>query len=98
MSPEAGHAAPLLALDAVAFDTETTGLDARVAHVVQIGALRLRKGVIVEAEQFERLVNPGRPIPPIATGVHGITDAMWRVRRPSRTWPRPWKPSSGDRS
>jgi DNA polymerase-3 subunit epsilon/CBS domain-containing protein len=76
MSPEAGHAAPLLALDAVAFDTETTGLDARVAHVVQIGALRLRKGAIVEAEQFERLVNPGRPIPPIATGVHGITDAI----------------------
>ena len=76
MSREAGHATPLLALDAIAFDTETTGLDARIAHVLQIGALRLKGGRLDEADRFERLVNPGQPIPDIVTRVHGITDAM----------------------
>lgn len=76
MSPEAGHAAPLLALDAVVLDTETTGLEARIAHVVQVGALRLKGGHLDEADRFECLVNPGRPIPAVATRVHGITDAM----------------------
>jgi CBS domain-containing protein len=74
--PGANNSTPLLALDAVAFDTETTGLDARAAHVVQIGALRLRRGEIAYSERLECLVNPGRPIPAIATAVHGITDAM----------------------
>jgi DNA polymerase-3 subunit epsilon/CBS domain-containing protein len=67
-------ATPLLALDAVALDTETTGLDARHARLVQIGALRLGSGGSIEAgERFERLVDPGVPIPPASTAIHGIT-------------------------
>ena len=67
---------PLIALDAIVLDTETTGLDARVARLVQIGALRLRGGRLDPEQRFERLVNPGRPIPQAAVSVHGITDAM----------------------
>jgi DNA polymerase-3 subunit epsilon/CBS domain-containing protein len=74
--PTSSHSTPLIALEAVVLDTETTGLDARVARLVQIGALRLRGGSLVPEVRFESLVNPGRPIPQSAITVHGITDAM----------------------
>lgn len=66
---------PLIALDAVALDTETTGLDARVARIIQIGAVRIRGGRIESDDQFVQLVDPGVPIPPVTTAVHGISDA-----------------------
>jgi len=65
---------PLLALDSVILDTETTGLDARTARLVQIGAVRLSGSGIDEAERFEQLVDPGVPIPPMASAIHGIKD------------------------
>lgn len=74
--PTSSHSTPLIALDAVVLDTETTGLDARVARLVQIAALRLSGGNLLLEEPFESLVNPGRPIPQSAIAVHGITDAM----------------------
>jgi DNA polymerase-3 subunit epsilon/CBS domain-containing protein len=73
---DVNNATPLLALDAVALDTETTGLDARAARLVQLGALRIRDGALDPADRFERLVNPSGRIPAGATAVHGITDAM----------------------
>lgn len=66
---------PLLALDSVVLDTETTGLDARNARLVQIGAVRLGSGgSIDEAPRFEQLVDPGVPIPAVASAIHGIKD------------------------
>ncbi len=65
---------PLLGLDAVVVDTETTGLDARTARLVQIGAVRLDGAGLREAEHFDRLVNPGVPIPATASKIHGIGD------------------------
>ncbi len=38
------RATPLLALEAVAIDTETTGLDPRHAWIVELGAVRLIEG------------------------------------------------------
>ncbi len=56
----------------VAFDTETTGL--RVSdRLVELGAVRFR-GEAVEGE-WSALVDPGVPIPPEATAVHGIRAA-----------------------
>lgn len=55
----------------VAFDTETTGL--RVSdRLVELAAVRFR-GDEIEAE-WSALVDPGVPIPPEATAVHGIRD------------------------
>lgn len=81
-------ATPLLALDAVAFDTETTSLDPRVARVVEIGAVRLVSGRLIEADTFRTLVNPQIPIPPISTGVHGIDDEKVRDEPAfAKVWP-----------
>lgn len=67
-------ATPLLSLDAVALDTETTSLDPRVARIVEVGAVRLTSGRLSEGGNFRTLVNPGIPIPPVSTDVHGIDD------------------------
>ncbi|KAB2914117.1 MAG: CBS domain-containing protein [Hyphomicrobiaceae bacterium] len=76
--PESRHSAstPLLALKGVVLDTETTGLDAKSARIVQIGALRFAGGSVENGERFERLVNPGIPIPRAASAIHGISDAQ----------------------
>ncbi len=60
----------------VVFDSETTGLDPVTDDVVQLGAVRIVNGRIVPSEVLDTLINPGRPIPPGATKVHGIDDAM----------------------
>src|ERR1019366_3500190 len=54
-------------------DDETTGRDASVDRVVEIGIVISRGGEIVERKNW--LVNPGRPIPQEAIDVHKITDA-----------------------
>ena len=58
----------------VAFDTETTGLSPQTDDVVQIGAVRILNGRIVNGEIFDTYVDPGRPIPPASTRIHGVTD------------------------
>jgi DNA polymerase-3 subunit epsilon/CBS domain-containing protein len=68
-------ATPLIALEVAVLDTETTGLDVRQDRVVQIGAVRMRGAELLPDPPFDRIVNPGRPIPPVASRVHGLTDA-----------------------
>lgn len=51
-------------------DTETTGLGDD-AEVCDLGVVRIEGTVVLDL-----LVKPSRPIPPGATQVHGITDAM----------------------
>ena len=58
----------------VLFDLETTGLSTDTDAVIEISALKVMGGKIVE--EFSTLVNPKRHIPEIATGVNGITDDM----------------------
>lgn len=57
-----------------AFDFETTGLSAARDRVVEIGAVRFRPG-LNERLPYDRLVNPGTPMPEVVIGIHGITDA-----------------------
>jgi DNA polymerase-3 subunit epsilon/CBS domain-containing protein len=69
------NATPLISLDAVVIDTETTGLDPRKARLIEIGAVRIVSGRIEAAQSFRRLVNPGDPIPRETTAIHGIDAA-----------------------
>jgi len=53
-------------------DLESTGIDPRTARIVRLSVLKLEPD---GAERFRsELINPGGPIPPGATAVHGITD------------------------
>lgn len=73
--PRINRFTPLADLSVVVFDTETTGLDVFRDRVVQIGAVRVERGRVCPDETFLTLVNPGMPIPPASTAVHGIDDA-----------------------
>lgn len=60
----------------VAFDTETTGLIAGVDGLVEVAAVVFRDGSILA--EHEQLVDPGIPIPRVASEINNITDAMVR--------------------
>ena len=70
------RSAELARLDAVVLDTEATGLDVANARLVQISAVRVAAGRVLADQVFDVLLDPGMPIPPASTAVHGITDAM----------------------
>jgi DNA polymerase-3 subunit epsilon/CBS domain-containing protein len=72
--PEIRPTTPLAAIDAVVIDTETTGLDARHARVVQIAGFVLDKGVLASDPVIDTLVDPGIAIPQATTAIHGISD------------------------
>lgn len=67
-------------LEFVAFDTETTGLSAAAERVVELSAVRFHLDGR-EIGAFDELVDPGRPIPPSALRVHGISDAMVKGKK-----------------
>ena len=69
------RAIPLIAVDAIVIDLETTGLDTKTARIMEIGTVPLVKGKIDQTNAFSMLVNPGEPIPPEATAIHKIGDA-----------------------
>jgi DNA polymerase-3 subunit epsilon len=58
----------------IIFDTETTGLDPRDGHrLVEFAGIELVERVPT-GRHLHFHVNPGRPMPPEAEAVHGLTD------------------------
>ncbi len=60
--------------DYVVFDLETTGISPYNDEVIEISAVKVRKGKVVE--EFSELVNPKRTIPFAASRVNNITNDM----------------------
>lgn len=70
-----------------AVDLETTDTDTGVAEIVEIAAVRVRDGRIVD--EFSSLVKPNVAIPPGATEIHGISDADVASSPPfEAVWPK----------
>ena len=61
-------------IDVALLDVETTGRDASVDRVVELGIVIGRRGEIVA--KYNWLINPGMPIPAEVTAIHHITDEM----------------------
>ena len=57
----------------LAFDLETTGISTNTDRIVQIALIGSNS--TGDTVHYETLVNPRRPIPPGASGVHGIFDS-----------------------
>jgi len=71
----------------VTFDLETTDRDPATCEIVELGAVRVRGGLVVE--RFHTLVRPEGAISPGATKVHGYADADVRAAPPfADVWPR----------
>ncbi|MBR7167498.1 MAG: 3'-5' exonuclease [Bacteroidales bacterium] len=60
----------------VFFDLETTGVQVGSDHIVEICLLKV--AVDGRVSTYVQRVNPGMPIPPQSTEIHGITDEMVR--------------------
>ena len=59
---------------AVVLDLETTGLNPRTDKIIEIGALLVEDGEILDT--FSTFVSPGRKLLPQTTEITGITDEM----------------------
>ncbi len=61
--------------DLIIFDLETTGLDTRGDHIIEIGALKVCQGN--QTAEFSTLVKPPTmPLPKVITKITGITNDM----------------------
>ncbi|HET7804770.1 MAG TPA: DUF294 nucleotidyltransferase-like domain-containing protein, partial [Pseudolabrys sp.] len=81
------NATPLIALDAVVIDTETTSLAPADARIVEIGVIRIKEGQILD-DAYSQLVRPGISIPAASTAIHHIdNDKVARAPAFSEIWP-----------
>jgi DNA polymerase III epsilon subunit family exonuclease len=58
----------------VVFDIETTGLNAKLDRIIEIGAIKVEDGIVLE--EFDYFINPGVSIPPEVSEINHIFDDM----------------------
>ena len=64
----------------VSLDLETTGLSAESDRIIEVGAVKVEQGKIVDS--FQRLINPGHALPDFVSVLTGITDTDLVGARP----------------
>jgi DNA polymerase-3 subunit epsilon len=72
--PAHDEATPLSEVTFVVLDLETTGGSPHTCAITEVGAVKVRGGVVLGT--FETLVNPGVGLPPGIAYLTGITEAM----------------------
>jgi DNA polymerase III polC-type len=72
--PEGGANLYSLPTSFVAVDTETTGLDFDLCNMIEIGAVKVDNGEIVDS--FKTLIKVDEKLPPFIVHLTGITDEM----------------------
>lgn len=72
--PEGGANLYSLPTSFVAVDTETTGLDFDLCNIMEIGAVKVNDGQIVDS--FKTLIKVDEKLPPFIVHLTGITDEM----------------------
>lgn len=58
----------------IVFDIETTGFSYCNDTIIEIGAVKITDGVVID--RFSQLIDPGRSLPPVITELTHITDEM----------------------
>ncbi|WEV55025.1 PolC-type DNA polymerase III [Leuconostocaceae bacterium ESL0723] len=67
----------------VAFDLETTGLSAVSDRIIELSAVKMEKGNVVD--KFSEYINPGFPLSEFTTNLTSITNAMVADAKPEQT-------------
>ena len=60
----------------VIFDTETTGLSARYDKVIELAAVKMQGGTVID--RFDEFIDPGHPLSQTTINLTSITDEMVR--------------------
>jgi DNA polymerase III subunit epsilon len=77
----AGQPCPALDdLEFVVMDLETTGWSPEQDAITEVGAVRVRSGLVLD--ELASLVNPGASVPEEITALTGLTDAMLALAPP----------------
>jgi len=69
-----GHSIIEILNDYIVVDIETTGLDPYFDDIIEIGALKIKNGKIVD--KFEQLIKPSSPVSDFISELTGITNDM----------------------
>jgi len=74
---------PLIDVEFVVLDFETTGGSASNDRITEVGAIKVRGGEVLGT--FQTLIDPQVPIPPLISALTGITDTMVAAAEPIET-------------
>lgn len=66
----------------VVFDVETTGLSAVYDTIIELAAVKMHKGNVIDT--FEEFIDPGHPLSETTINLTGITDEMVRGSKPEK--------------
>ena len=75
-NPDYGKSIIAFPQDYTVLDLETTGLNPKTDLIIEFAAVKVRSGKVVDT--FQRLCDPGFPIPPQIEMITGITTEMVR--------------------
>ena len=67
----------------VIFDVETTGLSAIYDQIIELAAVKMHKGVVID--RFEEFIDPGFPLSATTIDLTGITDDMLKGSKSEKT-------------